>query len=238
MRDVLVKLIELQKLDSELYQLEKDRGDLPNQVGLLKTALEDKKALLEGKKSQLLNYHKERDMNEMEIKSLDEKRKKYQTQLFQVKTNREYDAVTHEIESVKQSVESRESRILELMDMEEEGKKQIEAITQDLEGLEMRYESKRGILEKHLKKTERRELELRDKKNNLLHRLKPQTAAVYKRILEGKNGLAVVPIIRNACGGCQRTLPPQRVLEVRQMNRLYVCDMCGRILIWDEKESE
>jgi predicted nucleic acid-binding Zn-ribbon protein len=230
-------LMELQKLDTELYQLEKDRGDLPRQVGLLKRELDSKQALLEEKRSQVLNNHKERDMNEMEIRDLEEKQKKYQSQLFSVKTNREYDAVTHEIESVKQSVESREGRILELMDMEEEGKKHIEAITQELETLKKRYESKKAQLDKQMKRTEKRELEIRDKRNNLLHRLKPQTAAAYKRILNGKNGLAVVPIVRNACGGCQRTLPPQRVLEVRQMNRLYVCDMCGRILIWDDKVS-
>ena len=117
MKDVLEQLIELQKLDSQILHLESMRGDLPHQVSRLNQELKEAEKTLEDLGNQLQDYQKENDMIEMEIKALDGKKQKYQSQLFEVKNNREYDAVTNEIENVKDEIGKKETRLLELMDL-------------------------------------------------------------------------------------------------------------------------
>lgn len=238
MRHVLEKLIELQKLDSQLQQLESLKGDLPQQVSRLQQEFGEAERTVEEKEKKLQVYQKERGMAEMEIKGLEGKQKKYQNQLFEVKTNREYDAVTHEIEAVKANIDKKECRLLELMEFEEETKKSLESTKKEIEKLRKQLSDRKEELKKRLAETEKDEAAYTDKKDKIVRRLEPRISSTYERIRKAKNGLAVVPVARSACGGCFKTLPPQRILEVRQMNRIYLCEVCGRILVWDEKESE
>ena len=236
MQQILKKLIELQKVDSELFQLERERGDLPNQVNRLDRQLEEAGRSLADEEKKIQNCQKEHGIIEMDVKALEGKREKYQAQLFKVKTNREYDAVTHEIEMVGNGIENKESRILELLDLEEETKKRLVTLKEDIEKYKSQLNGKKTELNKKQTKTEKEEAGLRNNRQNIVHKLSPQMYSTYQRIQKAKNGLAVVPIVRNACSGCFKTLPLQRILEVRQMNRLFMCEVCGRILVWDEKE--
>lgn len=238
MRNVLEHLMELQEVDSRLHQLESLRGDLPHQVSRLNNQFEETKQDLEDKEVQLSNYRKERSTNEIEIEALEEKQKKYQSQLYEVTNNKEYDAVTHEIEAVKLDIETRESRVLELMDLESETAEAIEAVKARMAELEDQLDQNRVELESRMAKTEKEELTLQDKRGKILRKITPRIFTSYERIRKAKNGFAVSPVLRNACGGCYTSLPPQRVLEIRQMDRLYLCEVCGRILVWDEKTSE
>ena len=238
MQKVLNNLLTLQRLDSQTAQLESLRGDLPQQVNRLKKDIEEVEESLKNNENKLRAYGKERGIAEMEIKALDGKKKKYQTQLFQVKTNREYDAVSFEIEAVNGEVEKKENRILEILDMEEELKKSIEADKEELNKLNDRFEKVSKELKGQMAKTEKDEVLLKHEREKVVHKLESRHLAAYERIRKAKNGLAVVPVVRGACGGCFKSLPPQKILEIRQMNRLYLCEVCGRILIWDDKESE
>ena len=135
MKEVLEQLRELQALDFKLGDLESLRGDFPQQVSRLNRELEGSVRALEEKEAALQAYQKERAMTEVDIKALEDKQKKYQSQLFEVTNNREYDAVTHEIESVKDEIEKKESRILELMDLEEDLSKGIEEAKEESDQL-------------------------------------------------------------------------------------------------------
>ena len=238
MQQVLMHLVKLQELDSQLKQLESLKGDLPNQVSRLNDELKSAEANMQDNDEKLKAYQKERGMTEMEIKALEGKQTKYQTQLFNVKNNREYDAVTQEIENVKMEIGKKEGRLLELMDIEEETKELLKTVQEDIEKLEQRFDEKNKELKKRMANTEKDEAALHDQREKLLRKLEKRIVGTYDRIRKAKNGFAVVPVIRNACGGCFKTLPPQRIFEIRQMNRIYLCEVCGRILVWDEKKSE
>jgi predicted nucleic acid-binding Zn-ribbon protein len=238
LQQVLIHLVKLQELDSQLQQLESLKGDLPSQVSRLSDKLSDAENNLKDSEDKLKAYQKERAITEMEIKAFEGKQTKYQTQLFNVKTNREYDAVTLEIENVKIEVGKKESRLLELMDIEEETRQYIETIQEETEKIKNQFDEKSIELKKRLANTEKDEAALHDQRDKLLRKLEKRIVATYDRIRNAKNGYAVVPVIRNACGGCFKTLPPQRILEIRQMNRLFLCEVCGRILVWDEQKSE
>jgi predicted nucleic acid-binding Zn-ribbon protein len=238
LKDVLQRLIELQKLDSQILHLESLRGDLPHQVSRLNEELKEAEQNLESMNQKLQDFQKENDMIEMEIKALEGKKQKYQSQLFEVKNNREYDAVTHEIESVKDEIGKKETRILELMDANKEMKTGIETTNERVKELQEQFHERKSELDKRMEKTEKDEIALKDQRGKLVRKLEPRLLASYERIKKAKHNLAVVPVIGNACGGCFKTLPPQRILEVRAMNRLYLCEVCGRILTWDDEKSE
>ena len=237
LQQVLKQLMELQRLDTQLKELESLRGDLPHQVSRLNQELEETEKFLEDREEKLRVYQREGGIVGMEIKALEGKQKRYQAQLFEVKTNRAYDAVTHEIEAVKTDAGKKESRLLELMDLEEETKKALEEAKEEIENLKRQLDGRSKELRKRLEKTEKDEAALMDKRGKILRKLEPRLLAAYERIRKAKNGLAVVPVVRNACGGCFKTLPPQRILEIRQMNHRYLCEVCGRILVWDEDAS-
>jgi len=238
LQQVLSQLTTLQDLDSQLAQLESLRGDLPHQVNRLKQELEETVKTKQNYEDKLLAYQKERSIAEMEMKALGGKKQKYQTQLFEVKTNREYDAVTQEIESVNVNIEKKESRILELMDLEEETSSAIEEYKEEVQKLQKKLDNISQELEKQMAKTEKDEAILRHEREKVVHKLNTRYLTAYERIRKAKNGLAVVPVVRGACGGCFKSLPPQKILEIRQMDRIYLCEVCGRILIWDEKRHE
>lgn len=237
MREVLIKLMELQKIDTQLLQLENTKGDLPQLVRSLEEELLNEKEKRHSDENQLKEYHKEKSRIDTEIKEMEGRMKKYQDQLYKVKNNREYDAVTQEIELVKAEIGKRETRLLELMDLEKEVNEKIEQSAKSIESLEIRLREKKKELEKRLEKTEKDEIALQDQRDKVVRKIEPRILSAYNRIRKAKKDLAVVPVIRNGCGGCYKTLPPQRVLEVREMNRLYYCEVCGRILVWDEEKA-
>lgn len=238
MEQALKHLMALQKLDKELNGIVSLRGDLPQQVKALNRELEAAKEAVTRVDAQIEAYGLERAKKELETQALGEKQEKYKNQLFSVKNNREYDAVTLELEAVRQASSQIETRILELMDLEAAAQTEREEKVKALEAVQSAFEGKKQDLEAAIARTESEETALREKRETLAKTLQPRMLNSYERILKAKNGMAVVPVIRNACGGCFETLPPQRVLEVRQMIRLNLCETCGRMLVWDPEVSE
>jgi uncharacterized protein len=238
LRQLIHSLMELQRIDTQLQKLEGLKGDLPNQVRRLNQELTEGEKALEIQEKKNVDNKKEAGIIELEIKALEGKLIKYQNQLFEVKTNREYDAVSHEIESVKIEIGKKENRLLELMDLVENGGKFIEESRNQMTRLKGEFEKKSADLGKKQEATEREEIALKDLRGKALRGIEPKWLSSYERIRNAKNGLAMVPLVRNACGGCRKTFPPQRVLEIREGSRLYLCDVCGRMLYWDEIISE
>lgn len=239
MKEILEKLTSLQKVDKKLYKLESVKGDLPQRVNQLSNDVEHAKTVLQGVTEKKDNTLKERDLVELEIKELENSKKKYQDQLYEVKNNREYDAVTQEIENVTKKISENESRVLELMGIEEETQIELKNAEEALAAVEVKLKEQRTALEETLAKTVKEEEALKKEKATIASQLNPKMLASYERILRAKNGLAVVPILTNGvCGGCYKTLPPQRVLEIREGERLFLCEVCGRMLIWDQEKYE
>lgn len=238
MKEVLEQLIELQKLDSQILSIESMRGDLPHQVNRLNRELKEAEQNFNDIENKLQDYQKEHNLIEMEIKALEGEKQKYQSQLFEVKNNREYDAVTHEIESVKDEIGKKETRILELMDLDKELKESLETSKKHQKEIHQKFLERKAELDKRMEETEKDEARLKDLRDKVIRKLEPRILANYERIKKAKNDIAVVSVIGNACGGCFKTLPPQRILEIRAMNQIYLCEVCGRILTWDEEKSE
>ncbi len=238
LKDVLKNLKLLQLVDTQLRELESTRGDLPQRVEQLKQELDVAEKLCDDNEKQFQDTQKERALLEVEIKSLQEKKSKYQDQLYQVKNNREYDAITFEIEAIKNTISDNESKIIELLDKEEKLSKAIEESKESFEKIKGSFEENHSQLKDRMAETEKEEASLHDQRGKIIRNVPPRILSTYDRTRKAKNGQGVVNVYKNACGGCFKALPPQKVLEIRQMDQMILCEVCGRILVWDEKISE
>lgn len=232
MKDTIDRLIQLQQVDSKIMDLEHFKGDLPETVQRLQEELKTLNTVIREKKNKIEEAKKERRLKEGELTLTLEKLKKHQNQLYDVTTNREYDAITQEIEQEKENISACESRILDLDIIDEEITKELEESAKAVVNIQIELAQKESELAEVEKENKDHELQLFHEREKIVARLNKNIIYSYRRILDAKNGLAVVPVTRNACGGCYNTIPPQKIVEIRKKNRLYNCEVCGRILVW------
>ena len=187
---------------------------------------------IENLKVELGELDKTSSTRKMDIKKAEEAIKKYSEQLDNVRNNREYDALSKEIEFQKLEIELQEKRIREAQKAKaekealmEESKKRYEDKVSDLE-------AKKGELNDIINETHKDEESLQTKSEELAATIDERLLTAYRRIRSNaRNGLAVVTVDRDACGGCFNKIPPQRQLDIRSRKKIIVCEYCGRILI-------
>jgi predicted nucleic acid-binding Zn-ribbon protein len=229
--------MELQQIDNELQTIEAIKGDLPQRVDELKSELQSVETNLNELKEALAEAKKSKFHLEGEAKVLDEQLKKYQDQLFAVKTNKEYDAITVEIEATKEKIDEVETRYLETLESEEKLAEEVKDLEEQVKILHDNLAAKQKKLEIKIRETENDSQILHKKRDELVAHIRKPFLYQYERIRKGKNGSAVVEINKYSCSGCFTTIPPQRALEIRYMNQLILCDSCGRILVYRNQQE-
>ena len=230
--DKIRALYQLQLIDSEIDQIRNVRGELPLEVN----DLEDEIAGLE---TRVGNYTEEAaaqdeqiKMRKQAIKDANAQIKKYQTQQMGVKNNREYDSLSKEIEFQQLEIQLSEKRIKEHTNDLAAKKQIVEASEGLLEGRKSDLKNKKSELDSIIAETEKEEVLLLKESKKAETIIDERLLTAYKRIRNNvRNGLAVVSIARDACGGCFNKIPPQRQLDIRQRKKVIVCEHCGRILV-------
>jgi predicted nucleic acid-binding Zn-ribbon protein len=227
-------LYTLQLIDNNLDEIEEMKGDLPHEV----RALEEKITTLTQKLSELESTMRQafsqRDNADSEIIALKEKIEKYKAQQYQVRNNREYDALTKEMDQAAQTIAKLEKEMAALENKGTIARTDIETTRKELAEAQKQLEEKKAELAEVSQATEAEELKFRHEREKIVARIAKQDLALYERIRGAKKGRAVVPIRRGACGGCHTAVPPQKLLELKQNNRLYRCERCGRIIVSEE----
>ena len=228
----LKSLYELQTVLSEIDRIKIIRGELPIEV----QDLEDDIARLH---TRISNYNN--DIEELRRKLVDEKNAiqeaqakiaRYKEQLDNVRNNREFDLLTKEVEFQTLEIELCEKHINEFNRAIENKKADIEKTNGDLADREHILEDKKRELDEIVSETRQDEERLREKAKELEPRIDERTLNAFKRIRKNaRNGLGVVYIQRNACGGCFNRIPPQKQLEIKMHKKIIVCEYCGRIMI-------
>ena len=228
----LQNLYELQRIDTEIDKIKTLRGELPLEVQDLEDEIAGLETRIENLKAELSELDKTTSTRKQEIKKAEEAIKKYSEQLDNVRNNREYDALSKEIEFQKLEIELQEKRIREATKAKaekdalmEESKKRYEDKVSDLE-------AKKNELNDIINETHKDEESLQTKSEQLADTIDDRLLTAYRRIRSNaRNGLAVVTVDRDACGGCFNKIPPQRQLDIRSRKKIIVCEYCGRILI-------
>ena len=232
-REQLQLLVTLQEIDSRLQALEGRKGDLPQVVQKLQRDRHQVTEALNARNAQRQQWQSQKRQAEGRLALLKEQLKRDQTQLYaRVSTNREYDAITAEIEATEKQIDDAEMSILELDEQIEGAARETAELQQRLEQIEAALAERQRDLEVRMKETEQEVGRLSAERTEVVARLSQRVLARYDRIRAAKGGVAVVAVRNSACGGCFTTIPPQRSLEIRQMNELILCESCGRILVW------
>jgi predicted nucleic acid-binding Zn-ribbon protein len=228
----------LQKIDDQLDELEELRGDLPNTVRDLEEKINSIKDEIETKGKEQKDSLKKRGQNEDEVEKLKENQKKFKAQLYQVRNNKEYDALTKEIDHTEEQISKLESENDSLADRSKSLTQEIEDINPRLEELKKELKDKEADLKEIVKANEKEESKLLSERKKIEGEVKKADLSIYTRIRKAKKGKAVVTIRRSACSGCHNIVPSQRQLEIRRNNRLFFCEYCGRILVSSEIADE
>lgn len=228
----LSTLYQLQTIMSDIDRIKTLSGELPLEV----QDLEDEIAGLE---TRLHNYQTE--IKDFETAVVDQKNKivdstalieRYKGQLDNVRNNREFDNLSKEIEFQGLEIEFAEKKIREFGEAVIAKKAEIEQLTETLEGRKADLVQKRSELGEIVSETKQEEEKLREKAKKLEGVIEPRLLTAFKRIRKGaRNGLAVVYIQRDACGGCFNKIPPQKQMDIKLRKKIIVCEYCGRIMI-------
>jgi len=234
----LFKLVKLQEIDKRLMELEDFKGDLPEQVDDLRNKIS---ALNENLNQSIGELETAKKMNraiEIDISSLTDKLNKYQEQIYSVKTNKEYDAITLEIENLENKIGEAELKGVESLEKEEKFTADVARIEKQLSESQELLHGKEIELQQKLNKTKAEQTELISQRNKLISTVDYRLVANYERIRKGRNGVALAVIESYTCNACFATIPAQTVVEVRKMNRIITCEVCGRILISTNNKME
>lgn len=233
----LRNLYALQHIDTNLDELEDMKGDLPAETKAFEAQVNDTRTHLADLERAMKEAFASRDKADEQIVTLRQKLEKYKSQQFQVRTNKEYDALTREMDTAEGTITKLEKDMELLEGKATTAKADIETTRQKLEELTVQLDEKRRALAEISKATEDEELRYKHQREKLVARLKKTDITAYDRIRKAKKGKAIVPVKRGACGGCFNKVPPQKLLELRQNKRIYQCEQCGRILVSDEIAS-
>ncbi len=228
----LSDLYKLQEIDSQLDQITILKGELPIEV----SDLEDEIEGLQTRINKLEDSKKELEDtiagHQNKIKESEALISKYGRQLDEVKNNREYEALTKEIELQRLDIQLSEKRIGETQSSITAKEETLTAAKERLAEKQSNLETKKVELEKIIAKTEKEETKLQKQSVSQRKLIDDRLLKGYDRVRGSyRNGLAVVTVERNACGGCFNKVPPQLQLEISLQKKIIVCEHCGRILV-------
>ncbi len=237
MKKNLTGLIDLQKIDKELHTLEALKGDMPQQVDVLRSKLAAREIEHDEKKQALVEVKKERALLESELAGHQDKQKKYQGQLYAVTSNREYDAITAEIETIGEKIDTAEEAIIVLLEQEDSLTSDIAEIEPDIPVLQEILSKKEHELDEQIRATEVEFRQWEKRREELKKDFLPAVIYQYERIRKGVGNTVLAEIHKGVCGGCHSFIPPQKRVEIRTMEQLILCEHCGRILVYSEQQE-
>jgi hypothetical protein len=235
----LKALYELQTIHTKIDRIRQVRGELPMEVADLEDDVAGLETRIQKIKAELDDLEDDIVTRKNLIKDSQANIKKYETQLNEVKNNREYDAISKEIEIQGLDIQVSEKKIREF-GFEIATKTQVyEKALADLEARKSDLDAKKEELGTITSETQKEENELTAQAEKATKGIDERLLIAYNRLRKNaKNGLAVVTIQRDSCSGCFNQIPPQRQSDIRQRKKIIVCEHCGRILVDEQMAME
>ncbi len=228
----LKALYQLQTMLSKIDEIKTLRGELPLEVQDLEDEIAGLSTRIERIQADINELKQNIATKRVEIETAKASVAKYKEQQENVRNNREYDFLSKEIEFQSLEIELCEKRIREFSAQEADKSKEAEGSIHILDERKQDLEVKKNELDEIVNETKQEEEKLRDKAKDLETKIEPRLLQSFKRIRKNsRNGLGIVYVQRDACGGCFNKIPPQRQLDIRSRKKIIVCEYCGRIMI-------
>ena len=225
----IARLVELQNIDSQLEDLNSLLGDLPKMVDELNEKENNLKDRVEADKVSLKEINLNSSKSEKVNSDIQEKINKLTDQLFLVTNNKQYDALTNEIEHLKQQKKENEDLLIVNLEEKEILEKNISENEASLEELKTDLDVRRNKLDEALSETAEEKAALEDSRKKQVTEIDDTTMQIYNKVITARSGIAVVQLSGNSCGGCGAALPLQMVSEIRSGD-LHNCQSCGRFV--------
>ena len=227
----LESLLKLQTIDSQLDEIKRVRGDLPEEVRDLEDEIAGYEVRVQKFDEEIQFLNEQIGARKQAIKDSEGLIRKYEEQQQNVRNNREFDAITKEIELQKLEIQISEKKIREALYQIDQKGQEIAGTKQRLEERLKDLNSKNGELQVIISESEEDERKLMEERGEAEKVIEDRLVMAYTRIRGNvRNGLAVVTVKRDACGGCFNTVPPQRQADIASHKKIIVCEHCGRIL--------
>jgi len=230
LKSQIIGLVKLQELDSEIYALGNERATKPQEIKAIEAAFELRKRDLATLEKKSLDLQKQRKEKELELATNAEGVKKLSGQLFSLKTNKEFQIMQQQIADLKADGAVIEEKILIFFEESDKIKAQI-----DSENLKLKEEEKIFLQQK--KAIESRSEEITDRlsqldaqRKQIIPGMDAKRLQDYEKILHSRDGLAIVAVKDNSCGGCHMLVPPQVINLIRMYEHIITCEVCNRIL--------
>jgi predicted nucleic acid-binding Zn-ribbon protein len=232
MLEILEKLLVIQDRDRRLAQLKAESARIPALIGAVEQRVRVEAARLENAKTELKHIEAERKKLEIEAEARRAQILKYRTQLNQIKSNTEYQALLKEISKAEDDIRRIEDAELELMERLDTLQPALREEQTQLKDVTAKGETEKADLQKRAKLIQEELQQLAAERQRLAAAVEPDALSRYERLLRSKGDFAVVPIKHGNCGGCHINIPPQVVHDARNGSELTSCSYCGRILYW------
>ena len=237
MQEKIMALYELQKIDSQIDEINKVKGELPLEVQDLEDEIEGLKTRIDNINAEIEEFNSLTKQRKREVDQAKIQITHYKEQQNNVRNNREYDAITKEIEYQELEIELAEKRLREYSAAIKGKKSQLEEAEAVIADRNIDLTAKKTELESIEAETADHVASLEGKAAKAKAKIDERLLTAYARFRSSvRNGLAVVTVKRDACGGCFNRIPPQRQADVRQGKKLIVCEYCGRILVAENEE--
>ena len=234
----LSALIRLQKIDSKLDQIQILKGELPMEVSDLEDEIQGLTSRKNRIEEEINGISEFIEQKKLSIKDAEALSKKYEKQSESVKNNREFEAINKEIEMQQLEVKLAEKHIRDANEELSDKARNLETAKKQIATKDSVLSHKKGELEKIIADTEKEEKHFNKIATDARKGMDDRLLYSYDRIRKSyRNGLAVVPVERDACGGCFNAIPPQKQSEIKQRKKVMVCENCGRILVDDDLNS-
>jgi len=228
----LKNLYQLQTMLSEIDQIKTLRGELPLEVQDLEDEIEGLTTRIEKIQNDMAALKEEITRRRLSIQENNLSIERYTSQMDNVRNNREYENLTKEIEYLQLDNQLNEKKIREASEALERKQEDIRRCSDSVTERRTDLDIKKSELDEIISETRAEEEKLRERSKNLESTIDPRLLSAFKRIRKNsRNGLGIVYVQRDACGGCFNKIPPQRQLDIRMRKKIIVCEYCGRIMI-------
>jgi hypothetical protein len=229
------KLIHLQNIDKEMMDISLFLENVPSQVEKINEKIESSSQTVNNAKEKMTQNQKRRRELEAEVKDIKTQISKFNRQLNDVKTNKEYSAFLKEIDQAKGKVDTMEEEIIKEMLAADEIENEIKASGQKYKEAEEKFSKNKELLLQKKKELETRKENLNKEKKELIPQIPSDQVNLYLRISAKKEGIALSPVNDDFCSMCHMRIRPQVLNELKGQEKLVVCENCGRILYWLKK---
>ncbi len=238
MKDDLELLLKLQVLDYDRGELERSKEYIPDMIDNLRREITENAETFQNNEKELSEATITQKNLELEVSSLQEELKKLKSMMMAIKTNKEYDALVTQIDAVKESINEKETTLLEVIERIEILEGGIDDLRKKSTDTKKQNDDQLGILQEKMDSVGTKVKMKDDERQNIIVRVPKRMMSIYERIRKSRGGSVVITVKKRACGACFKALPPHRIQELKRGDQMITCDNCGRLLIWQDGQSE